>query len=113
MKLDNYQRRAAEFDLFRTSLNFNDPGFLEKVLGLVGEAGETADKVKKIIRDKGGYASKEDREAIMKELGDVLWYIANISRYLGFSLSDVSKTNLEKLEDRLNRDKLHGSGDNR
>jgi len=113
MKLDNYQRRAAEFDLFRTSLDFNAPGFLEKVLGLVGEAGETADKVKKVIRDKGGCASEEDREAIAKELGDVLWYVANVARYLGVSLSEVAEINIDKLSSRKKRGKLHGAGDER
>ena len=71
MDLDKYQKRAAQFDLFETTVNISSPGFLEKVLGLVGEAGETADKVKKILRDKGGHASDADREEIIKELGDV------------------------------------------
>ena len=113
MKLDNYQRQAAEFDLFETSFDLKAPGFLEKVLGLAGEAGETADKVKKIIRDKGGYASEEDRAAIIKELGDVLWYVANVARYLNVSLSEVAESNIEKLSSRKKRDKLHGEGDNR
>lgn len=113
MKLTEYQRRAAEYDLFETSLDLKNPGFLEKVLGLVGEAGEAADKVKKIIRDKGGYASEEDREAIVKELGDVLWYVANVARYLDVSLSEVAEKNIDKLESRKRRNKLHGSGDDR
>lgn len=113
MKLTEYQRRAAEFDLFESSLDLNTPGFLEKVLGLVGEAGETADKVKKIIRDKGGHASDEDREAIIKELGDVLWYVANVARYLNVSLSEVAEINIEKLSSRKKRGKLHGEGDER
>lgn len=113
MKLDKYQKQAAEFDLFETSVDLKSPGFLEKVLGLVGEAGEAADKIKKIIRDKGGYASEEDRAEITKELGDVLWYVANVARYLGVSLSDIAEGNIKKLSSRKNRNKLHGEGDNR
>ena len=113
MNLDKYQKRAAEFDLFETSVDLKAPGFLEKVLGLVGEAGEAADKIKKIIRDKGGYASEEDRAEITKELGDVLWYLANVARYLGVSLSDIAEGNIKKLSSRKNRNKLHGEGDNR
>ena len=113
MNLDKYQKRAAEFDLFETTVDLKSPGFLEKVLGLAGEAGEAADKVKKVIRDKGGYASAEDKEAIIKELGDVLWYVANVARYMGVSLSEVAGNNIEKLESRKKRNKLHGEGDNR
>ena len=76
-------------------------------------AGEAADKVKKILRDKGGYASEEDRTALVKELGDVLWYVANVARYLGVSLSDVAEGNIEKLSSRKKRNKLHGEGDER
>lgn len=113
MKLDKYQKQAAEFDLFETSVDLKSPGFLEKVLGIAGEAGEVTDKVKKIIRDKGGYASEEDRMEIAKELGDVLWYVANIARYLDVSLSDIADGNIAKLSSRKKRNKLHGEGDNR
>ena len=113
MNLDKYQKQAAEYDLFETTVDLKSPGFLEKILGLAGEAGEAADKVKKILRDKGGYASEEDRTALVKELGDVLWYVANVARYLGVSLSDVAESNREKLSSRKKRNKLHGEGDER
>lgn len=113
MNLDKYQKRAAEFDLFETTMDLKSPGFLEKVLGLVGEAGETADKVKKIIRDKGGYASEEDKTAIVKELGDVLWYVANVARYMGVPLSKIAEGNIEKLTSRKKRNKISGEGDDR
>ena len=115
MKFDEYQEKAKKYDLFNDSTvdNLAEPAFSEKVLGLVGEAGETADKVKKIIRDKKGTATEDDKDAIKKELGDVLWYVANVSRYLGFSLSDVAETNIDKLESRYQRNKLHGAGDER
>ena len=83
------------------------------MLGLTGEAGETADKIKKIIRDKNGVISDEDRAAVVKELGDTLWYIAAISRYLGVPLSEVASINLDKLEGRVQRGTMHGEGDER
>lgn len=113
MDLDKYQKRAAKYDLFETTVDLKSPGFLEKILGLAGEAGEAADKVKKILRDKGGYASEEDRAELVKELGDVLWYVANVARYLDVDLSDIAKGNIDKLESRRKRNKLHGEGDNR
>lgn len=113
MNLDKYQSRVAGFDLFESAKDLNNPGFVEKVLGLVGEAGEAADKVKKIIRDKGGRADEEDRLAIAKELGDVLWYVANVARYLDLSLDEVAAMNIEKLSSRQRRGKIHGEGDER
>jgi NTP pyrophosphatase (non-canonical NTP hydrolase) len=87
--------------------------FIYPTLGLVGESGEVAEKIKKILRDKNGIVEKEDREEIKKELGDVLWYLAQISTELKIKLDDVAKTNLEKLFSRLKRGKIKGSGDNR
>ena len=83
------------------------------MLGLVGEAGETADKIKKLIRDKDGAVSDEDKELVTKELGDTLWYIASVARYLGVPLSEVASLNIDKLESRYQRDKIHGEGDKR
>ena len=113
MKLDEYQIKAKKYDIFEATDDLMAPGFLEKVLGLTGEAGEAADKIKKIIRDKEGAVSDGDRAAIAKELGDVLWYVAGVARYLGLSLSEVAEGNIEKLESRYQRNKLHGAGDNR
>lgn len=111
MDFDDYQKKAAKYDLAKATANLKDAGFIEKVLGLVGEAGETADKIKKLIRDKDGVASEEDRELVIKELGDTLWYIASISRYLEAPLSEVAKGNIKKLEDRYQRNRIHGEGD--
>ena len=112
MEFDEYQKKAAKYDLFEAA-DVGEVGFLEKVLGLVGEAGETADKIKKILRDKDGVVSDEDRDLVVKELGDTLWYVAAISRYLGVNLSEVAEGNIEKLESRYQRNKLHGAGDER
>lgn len=113
MDFDDYQRRAAKYDLYEKPNNLKEVAFSEKVLGLAGEAGETADKIKKILRDEDGEATIEDKNAVAKELGDTLWYIAAISRYLDIPLSEVASGNLEKLESRLKRNKLHGAGDER
>jgi NTP pyrophosphatase (non-canonical NTP hydrolase) len=106
MKLDEYQTRAESTAIYPTEYAIVYPA-----LGLTGEAGEVADKVKKIIRDaKSDLFYKSD---IAKELGDVLWYVAILARDLGYSLEEVAQMNLDKLEDRKNRDMLQGSGDNR
>ena len=113
MEFDEYQKKAAKYDLADATSDLKSVGFIEKVLGLVGEAGETADKIKKILRDKDGEASDEDSTLVVKELGDTLWYIASIARYFDISLSEVASGNIEKLESRRQRNKLHGEGDER
>ena len=113
MEFDDYQKKAAKYDLFEPSSDYKSVGFIEKVLGLTGEAGETTDKIKKVIRDKDGVISEDDKKAIAKELGDVLWYTAAIARYLDMDLSEVASGNLEKLESRYQRNLLHGEGDER
>lgn len=83
------------------------------VLGLANEAGEVAGKVKKIFRDKGGVIGEAEREALKAELGDVLWYIAQVCTELEIPLDDVAEANLAKLLDRQARGKIRGDGDNR
>ena len=82
-------------------------------LGLAGEAGEFADHAKKVIRDDGGQVTPQRREAMAKELGDVLWYVAQLASELGLELEDVARGNLEKLQSRQQRGVLAGSGDDR
>jgi NTP pyrophosphatase (non-canonical NTP hydrolase) len=82
-------------------------------LGLANEAGEVAGKVKKIFRDRGGVVTDDDRAALTLELGDVLWYMAELCTQLGISLEDVAASNIEKLRGRQARGTLLGSGDDR
>jgi NTP pyrophosphatase (non-canonical NTP hydrolase) len=107
MKLDDYQKTALK--------TAQDEGheLLQRVLGLVGESGEIADKLKKWYRDDNANPSKLDKKAIADELGDTLWYIAALADYLGYSLSDIARDNMKKLADRNNRGVIGGSGDNR
>jgi NTP pyrophosphatase (non-canonical NTP hydrolase) len=82
-------------------------------LGLAGEAGEFADHAKKVIRDDGGQVTPQRREAMAKELGDVLWYVAQLASELGLELEQVARDNLDKLLSRQQRGVLSGSGDER
>ena len=82
-------------------------------LGLVGEAGEVAEKVKKVIRDKNGVFDDESKKGIKKELGDVLWYLSNLCNEFNFSFEEVALLNLEKLKLRASKGKISGSGDDR
>ena len=82
-------------------------------LGLANEAGEVAGKVKKIFRDKGGVIGEAETQALKGELGDVLWYIAQVCTELGLSLDEVAQANIEKLYSRLERGKICGDGDDR
>jgi NTP pyrophosphatase (non-canonical NTP hydrolase) len=83
------------------------------VLGLTNEAGEVAGKIKKIFRDKNGLIGETEREALKSELGDVLWYLAQVCTELELSLDEVAEHNIEKLYSRLERGKIGGDGDNR
>ena len=109
MNFDNYQTEARKTAIYPNK----DNNFIYPTLGLVGESGEVAEKIKKILRDKNGKLDYESKLAIKKELGDVLWYISNLCNELEFSLCDVARTNLEKLKLRLSEGKISGSGDER
>lgn len=114
MNFNDYQNKAITTDLSAgKGTQVLSIAFMDKVLGLVGESGEIAEKVKKILRDKDAKLDEADRQALVKELGDVLWYIAVLAKYLGVSLDSVASQNIAKLASRHKRNALAGSGDNR
>jgi NTP pyrophosphatase (non-canonical NTP hydrolase) len=109
MELNEYQvksRRTAAYPAIGHPVVY-------PTLGLANEAGEVAGKIKKIFRDKGGVIGEAEREALKSELGDVLWYIAQVCTELDISLDEVAEGNITKLYSRLERGKIGGDGDNR
>ncbi len=108
MDLSEYQhlsRRTAEYP--------RDAWLAYPALGLAGEAGEVAEHAKKAIRDDDGQVSDERRVAMAKELGDVLWYVAQLASELKLDLDEIAQANLDKLLSRQQRGVLSGSGDDR
>ncbi len=110
MTFEDYQKQALT-TVLSTGDDFKD--LLHWVLGLTGEAGEVAEKLKKIIRDKNSVITEEDKQELAKELGDVLWYIAVFAHDLGVPLDKIAQQNLDKLLSRKDRGVLGGNGDNR
>jgi NTP pyrophosphatase (non-canonical NTP hydrolase) len=106
---DDYQRQSRK----TWQLVHTDHPIVYPTLGLVNEAGELAGKVKKIFRDKNGAIAAADRAALKQELGDVLWYLAQICTELDLTLSEVAESNLVKLFSRLERGQIGGEGDDR
>lgn len=108
MELNEYQRQAKNTASYGAGRKVEYP-----ILGLIGEAGELANKYKKVLRDDDGILTEEKREALKDELGDVLWYVAALATDLGTSLEIIAKDNLIKLLDRRDRGVIGGSGDKR
>jgi len=99
----DYQKKAVSFAIYPATHKVLYPA-----LGLCGETGEVAEKVKKQVRD-GVF----NRHEVAKELGDVLWYLANLASDIGYNLDEIADINIEKLSSRKDRNKIQGSGDNR
>lgn len=108
MTLNEYQDKALETAVYPQQFKIIYPA-----LGLNGEAGEVADKVKKVIRDNDNEFDDARKKELAKELGDVLWYVATLSNDIGYSLENIAKMNYEKLSSRKERGVLGGNGDNR
>tara|TARA_R100001510_G_scaffold57769_1_gene67618 strand:- start:2097 stop:2447 length:351 start_codon:yes stop_codon:yes gene_type:complete len=116
MEFDDYQMQAKRFAIYPVDMNIIYPA-----LGLCGESGEVAEKIKKIIRDDGfikTMMTKQPRlyaypHKIEREIGDVLWYLSNLASDLGLSLSLIAENNIKKLEDRKERNVIKGEGDDR
>lgn len=108
MEMDEYQELALETAIYPDEYRIVYPA-----LGLAGEAGEVADKVKKVIRDNNANFDSVKCEEIAAEIGDCLWYCAVLADRIGYKLSTIGRMNYRKLKSRQLRGKLGGSGDNR
>lgn len=108
MTLNEYQQKALETAVYPQEFKIIYPS-----LGLTGEAGECADKVKKVIRDNGGQFTEEKRLELAKEIGDCLWYCATLANDIDYDLETIGQMNYAKLHSRQERGVLGGSGDNR
>ncbi|MBI4252886.1 nucleoside triphosphate pyrophosphohydrolase family protein [Candidatus Uhrbacteria bacterium] len=109
MDFNEYQKQSRRFVIYpNAGENITYP-----TLGLANEAGEVAGKVKKVFRDGAGVPSEEQKSQIVDEIGDVLWYCAQLATELGVTLNTIATHNIEKLSSRLERGQLGGSGDKR
>lgn len=108
MTLNEYQERAKS-----TAVYPDKTGLSYTILGLCGEAGEIANKYKKVLRDNDGVIDAPRRSAMLEELGDVLWYVAMIAQELNIKLDELAVMNVYKLQTRKEQNKIQGSGDNR
>lgn len=109
MDFETYQKKSRETALYPNRGN----NYIYPTLGLSGEAGEVAEKIKKVLRDHHGIIDEPKKMEIQKELGDVLWYVSQIATELGLSLNEIAEKNIEKLFSRKERNVITGSGDNR
>jgi NTP pyrophosphatase (non-canonical NTP hydrolase) len=109
MNFIDYQKLAATTAAYPNVGN----NYIYPSLGLAGEVGEVMNKIKKIQRDNAGIPDEKILLAVKEEMGDVLWYLAQLSTEFKFSLDDVAQNNIKKLADRAQRGALHGAGDNR
>lgn len=106
--LQTYSKEAYEARFYK-----DQNALMVYVLGLCGEAGEVAEKFKKLHRDQDAEMTPEFKQGVKKELGDVLWYINTIGQELGFTLEEIAQGNLEKIGSRKARGTQHGNGDDR
>jgi NTP pyrophosphatase (non-canonical NTP hydrolase) len=111
LTFDRYSARAHEIAFYETGHVM--PDVVYACLGMAGETGEALEKVKKLFRDHAGQWTPERRAAFVTELGDVLWYLNEAAIQAGSSLPEVARANLDKINGRLARGTLAGSGDNR
>jgi len=113
MDFNEYQIECRKTDVGTAAQDCLEPGWLYYVLGIAGESGELMEKIKKLFRDKNGIIDAEFKEAVIKEMGDVQWYMARLADWFAIDFESIFVTNVEKLQSRKKRDKLHGDGDNR
>ena len=115
MEFNDYQEECAKTDLGniggRKELN---PEWMYYVLGMAGEMGEFQEKIKKLFRDHNGKIDNHHlRMELTYEMGDILWYMARLSKKMGITMEEVAAFNIMKLSSRKKRSKLQGDGDDR
>jgi len=108
MKINEYQEWTD-----KTAIYPKNAGIAYTILGLASETGEVAGKFKKVVRDDNGILTEERKNQLIDELGDVFWYCTRLATELNIPVEEVLQRNHDKLEDRLNRNVIQGSGDNR
>ena len=113
MKIDDYAQQAITTLSSDYAYGDANAQLMGMVLGLGGESGEVLEKFKKLLRDHQGTITETDKQAIIKELGDILWYVTAVAHLLGSSLEEVARRNNAKLASRQQRGQLRGSGDDR
>ena len=115
MNFNEYQKLAKKTEWLsdKEELKIFGNDLVNATLGIAGEAGEFADKIKKLYRDKGGKLDAQYKQDLIYELGDILWYMANMAGKLGVKFDVIARMNIKKLASRKKRGKLAGSGDHR
>lgn len=113
MDFNEYQRECRKTDVGTSAQDCLEPGWLYYALGIAGETGELMEKIKKLFRDKKGVVDYEFRDAVIKEMGDVQWYMARLCDWFDVDFNSVAVANVEKLTSRKGRGKIHGDGDER
>lgn len=113
MDFKTYQQQSRSTAMYPG----NGSNFVYPALGLAGETGEVVEKVKKLIRNDSAttvdQVSEEKKMEVENEMGDVLWYLAQLATELHIDLESVAVHNLEKIASRKERGVLHSEGDNR
>ena len=113
MDFNSYQKECRKTDVGTSAQDCLKPGWLYYVLGIAGESGELLEKIKKLFRDKNGVIDDEFKDMIIKEMGDVQWYMARFADQFDIDFNTIAKTNIKKLASRKARNKIHGNGDER
>lgn len=113
MDFNEYQEKCRLTDVGTSAQDCLKPGWLYYVMGAAGEMGEMVEKIKKLFRDKNGIVDDEFKQALIKEMGDYHWYSARLCDQFGIEYNEIAKQNIEKLLSRLERNVLHGEGDDR
>jgi len=113
MNFNEYQKECRKTDVGTAAQDCLEPGWLYYTMGIAGETGELMEKIKKLFRDNNGIIDNDFKSALIKEMGDVQWYMARLADQFDIDFEVIFRTNVKKLQSRKKRNKLHGDGDDR